>query len=119
MKQVVIFLFFFLILFPSCSSGEMKFDKAKWEIREDAGLPSSYRKKMLNDLTTNYKLVGIKYSQLVDFLGEPNLKDSISLGYDIVIDFGHDIDPVYIKTLKFSFSKDSVISSFKIVEWEK
>ncbi len=119
MKHVLIFLFFFLILFPSCNSREMKFDKTKWEIREDVGLPSSYRKKMLKDLTTNYKLVGIKYSQLVDFLGEPNLKDSISLGYDIIIDFGNDIDPVNIKTLEFSFSKDSVISSFKIVEWKK
>lgn len=97
----------------------MKFDKTKWGYREDAGQPSSYRKKMLKDLTTNYKLIGIKYSQLVNFLGEPNLNDSTSLGYDIDIDFGHDIDPVYIKTLKFSFSKDSVITSFKIVELKK
>jgi len=119
MKQVGIFLIFLMTLISSCSSREMKFDKTKWRYREDAGQPSSYRKRMLKDLTTNYKLTGIKYSQLIEFLGEPNLQDSTSLGYDIVIDYGHDIDPVYIKTLKFTFSEDSTITSFKVNEWKK
>ena len=68
------------------------------------------RQKMLTDLTTNYKLTGLKYSQLIDLLGIPDSKDSSSLSYKIIVDYGNDIDPVYAKNLDFTFSKDSVIT---------
>ena len=74
---------------------------------------------MLTDLTTNYKLTGLKYSQLIDLLGIPDSKDSSSLSYKIIVDYGNDIDPVYAKNLDFTFSKDSVITSFNIDEWKK
>src|SRR5574338_1582103 len=122
MKIKKLFTYFsvlFVIVLFSCNAIEEKFDKAKWIQKEDAGQTSSYRKKMLKDLTSNYKLTGIKYSELIQLLGAPNLKDSSSLGYDIVIDYGHDIDPVYTKTLDFTFSKDSTITSFKVEEWKK
>ena len=74
---------------------------------------------MLKDLTTEHKLVGLKYSQLIELLGEPNFNDSSSLAYKIIEDYGHDIDPVYTKNLDFTFLKDSTITSFKVYEWKK
>jgi hypothetical protein len=98
---------------------QVKFDKDKWSEKNDVDFPSPYRKKMLNDLVTNYKLVGLSYTEIINLLGSPNFKDSSSLGYTIIVDYGHDIDPVYSKTLDFTFGKDSIIKSFKINEWKK
>jgi hypothetical protein len=78
-----------------------------------------YRPKMLTDLTTNYKLKGLKYSELIELLGIPDSKDSSSLSYKIIVDYGHDIDPVYTKDLDFTFSKDSIITAVKVNEWKK
>ncbi len=107
-----------LILF-SCNKKEIKFDKSKWNEQTDPLFPSTYRLKMLNDLTSNYKLVGLKYSQLIGLLGVPDNQDKITSSYNIVLDYGGDIDPVYIKELDFIFSKDSVITSFKVHEWKR
>ena len=110
-------LFFFI---PSCNSiQQIKFDKVKWNERTDPAFPPPYRSKMLKDLTTEHKLVGLKYSQLIELLGEPNFNDSSSLAYKIIEDYGHDIDPVYTKNLDFTFLKDSTITSFKVYEWKK
>jgi hypothetical protein len=108
-----------VLLLSSCNNKEIKFDKSKWNEQTDPLFPSSYRLKMLTDLTSNYKLVGFTYSQLIELLGMPDNKDSSSLSYKIVVDYGHDIDPVYTKNLDFIFSKDSVITSFKVDEWKK
>jgi len=113
--QFVALIFFLL----SCSNKQIKFDKNKWNEQTDPLFPSSYRPKMLTDLTSNYKLAGFKYSQLIELLGIPDNKDSSSLSYKIVVDYGHDIDPVYTKNLDFIFSKDSIITSVKVNEWKK
>ena len=34
-------------------------------------------------------------------------------------DYENDIDPVYTKDLTFTFSRDSIITTFKLVEWKK
>ncbi len=39
--------------------------------------------------------------------------------YDIDIDYGSDIDPVYSKTLTFQFDKDSIVKTFEVKEWNK
>ena|ERR1700694_2529625 len=123
MKQIKFFfsLLIATILAISCSnsSKEIKFDKSKWNEQTDPLFPSTYRSKMITDLTTNHKLVGLKYDQLIQLLGIPDNKDSNSLSYKIIVDYGHDIDPVYTKDLDFTFSKDSVITSYKVNEWKK
>ncbi|MCC7514190.1 MAG: hypothetical protein IT212_05825 [Bacteroidia bacterium] len=110
-----------LSFFFACNNGnrQVKFDKNKWNDQADPLFPSVYRSKMLTDLTTNYKLKGLKYSELIELLGIPDSKDSSSLSYKIVVDYKHDIDPVYTKDLDFTFSKDSIITSFQINEWKK
>ena len=80
-----------------------------------------YRKSMLKDLTDNHKITGLSYGQLINLIGEPD-KTSINnnsiIYYDIITDYGHDIDPIFTKTLKISLTKDSTVKNFKIEEWK-
>lgn len=125
MKQLQFFyiaiLFIGLSFLLACNNEnrQMKFDKNKWNEQADPLFPSSYRSKMITDLVTNYKLKGLKYFELTELLGVPDFKDSSSLSYKIEVDYKHDIDPVYTKDLDFTFSKDSIITSFKVNEWKK
>ena len=111
----LMFIIFTLLLF-SCNNNE-KFDSNKWSTKDDMVYP--YRNSMLKDLTTNHKLIGLKNYQLINLLCRPNYKDETSLAYITLEDYGSDIDPVYTKNLDFTFSKDSIITSFKIDEWKK
>ncbi|WP_152530828.1 hypothetical protein [Sediminibacterium sp. C3] len=110
------------VILLSCNGDkrQIKFDKNKWGEQADPLFPSPYRSRMLTDLTMNYNLKGLKYSKLTELLGVPDIKDSSSLTYRILIDYKQDIDPVYTKDLKIFFSKDdSVITSFTVSEWKK
>jgi len=74
---------------------------------------------MLEDIIHNKKFIGLNYRQLIDSLGEPNgIEDSL-IYYDIVTDYGMDIDPVYSKDLVLTFDGDSVIRAMEIREWKK
>jgi len=97
----------------------MKFDKKIWDQASEDGIPPPCRDKMLKDLTSNKKLVGLTYNELIQLLGTPDFKDSTTVSYGIIIDYKRDIDPVYIKNLCFYLSGDSVATSFKTEEWEK
>ncbi|QJD96109.1 hypothetical protein HH214_09590 [Mucilaginibacter robiniae] len=97
----------------------MKFDKSKWNEQQDPLFPSSYRPEMFKDLTTNNKLVGMNYNQLIAKLGTPDNKGGGLISYKIMVEYGGGIDPVYTKELRFAVSKDSLISSYKVVEWRK
>eukprot|EP01133_Synstelium_polycarpum_P009293 gene9293-10898_t len=108
---------FILILLASCT-GKVKFDKNKWDESIDPAFPSDFRDKMLPDLITNHKLIGLTCAQLVEKLGQPNNKENNTMSYNIIVDYGYDIDPVHVKHLTFSYSKDSLIRSYKITEWK-
>ena len=115
MTNIKYIIIVFVIILLGCNQ-QIKFDKDKWV--EGGNMEFPNRNRMLEDLTTNYKLVGIKYPELINLLGEPQYNDSASLGY--VIEIHYDvIDPDYSKTLNFNFNKDSVITSFKVEEWKK
>ena len=90
--------------------------------RDDLGLYPS-RDKMLNDLLENYKIKDIPYSELIKLIGNPEYIDTtnskVTLQYNILTDFGHDIDPVHTKTLEIELQTDSVVKDFKINEWKK
>lgn len=107
------------VTLSSCLSNQMRFNKVAWNTSDDPAFPPPNRDKMLNDLITNHKLTGLKYTQLIDTLGNPDIRDEYKIGYRIIEDYGSDIDPVYSKDLVFYFSKDSIITSFKINEWKK
>ncbi|CCG52951.1 Probable lipoprotein precursor [Flavobacterium indicum GPTSA100-9 = DSM 17447] len=103
----------------SCKN-DMKFEKSGWNQKGDL---NSYknRENMLEDLTNNHKLKGISYSKVIDLLGLPeNYSDEKfnTLSYNIVTEYGNDIDPVYIKILEIKLTKDSIVENYKIVEIE-
>lgn len=119
MKRPIITILTFCFLLTSCK-GNIPFDKAGWTIQGDLGLYPN-RDKMLDDLIKNQNLKGLTYRQLIDKIGEPEkneVGESNTIYYDIVTDYGHDIDPVYTKILEFKFDKDSIITDFKINETE-
>ncbi|MEO5942162.1 MAG: hypothetical protein ABIP30_02270 [Ferruginibacter sp.] len=109
-----------VIALTSCSN-DQKFEKAKWEEQGDLEI-YPHRKYMLNDLTSNYKLTGLTYNELINLIGEPENysgKEKDIVYYDIETNYGSDIDPVYTKTLQLKLTKDSTVESFIIMEWKK
>ena len=95
-----------------------KFDKARWDSKEDWDYP--YREAMVGDLIAHHHLKGLSYKQLIDSLGTPeSLTDIDGIYYQITMDFGSDIDPVHTKYLVFKLKKDSVVWDFTIREWKK
>lgn len=105
-----------LLMVVSCNQS-MKFDSVKWKTKDDMEYP--YREKMLVDLTKNNNLAGLHYTQLVELLGKPQFVDSTVMVYQVSIDYGRDIDPVYTKYLDLNLTNDSIVKSFKINEWKK
>ena len=39
------------------------------------------------------------------------------LTYNIITDYGSDIDPVYIKNLTFYLNRDAVVAGYEVKEW--
>jgi hypothetical protein len=103
-----------VFLFSTACKSEIKFDKNKWLQKDDIVYP--YRYQMLKDLTHNYQLIGIKYSDLITLLGIPEITDAQRVKYIIEEKYGSDIDPIYTKYLTINISKDSAISSYSIEE---
>ncbi len=115
MTTIKIFLVIFVSGLISCDNiTRMKFDKSGWNSKND--IVYDYRENMLLDLIENHKVTGLKYSDLIDLLGPPDSKDSVSISYQISIDYGT-IDPVAGKDFILRYNKDSIIESFKVNEW--
>jgi hypothetical protein len=112
---------FFLVLITlllfACTQHKT-FDKRGWQERGDLGLYPN-RSAMLKALTSHYRLKGLSYKQLVDSLGESEGFSDTKANtayYNIVTDYGKDIDPVYVKNLIITLDADSVVSSVGIEE---
>lgn len=118
-KMRLLFIISFLLSISSCKNDKLRFDKTKWDLREDPAFVSPYREKMIDDLVLNYKLTNIKYSELRQLLGAPEIIESSSVVYTISEYYGTDIDPVYSKSIEFKLSADSIITSYEIKEWKK
>jgi len=74
---------------------------------------------MLSDLTKNHKLKGLTKIELFNLLGPSDHIENNCIYYNIIIDYGSDIDPIYTKALKFNLAGDSVVNSFSVIEWKK
>jgi hypothetical protein len=110
---------FIILSWLGCQNiGHEKFDKSKWQTKDDMEYP--HRDKMLKDLTTNYKWVGLHKDEVISMLGKPNYGDSSYMGYNVLEKYGWtDIDPVYTKDFVIQLTKDSTVKSVKVNEWEK
>jgi hypothetical protein len=122
MKKQFIFLSLILLSF-SCGTAngtEQKFDKTRWaEVADLMTFPN--RKYMIEDFAKNYHLKGKKYGEIIELLGQPQseLDSNLNVFYNVDIDYGADIDPVYSKTLMLQFDRDTVVNEFKVDVWKK
>lgn len=119
---ILLIILFILItsLLNSCVSKSPKFDKIKWNEREDGFY--LFRENMVEDLTKKYLKKGTKYERIIFLLGQPqNLNDEVekTISYELMADFGWDIDPIEVKTLKIKISKDSTLLNYRIEHWKK
>lgn len=85
--KFVICLISFLSLICGCNNkkadanSQLKFDKVKWQTKEDEAYP--YRNKMLDDLIDSVNLKGIQYDSLINILGQPDRVNDGHLYYNI------------------------------------
>jgi hypothetical protein len=108
MKTIVPILFLLAGIIAGCSN-EMAFDREKWLVVDDLMYP--YRERMVADLLKRYPLKGLTYSQVVDLLGKPEGGEPLYPFYTIRVEYGTNIDPVYVKNLELSLD-----ASAKVVE---
>ncbi|WP_269240606.1 hypothetical protein [Flavobacterium limnophilum] len=63
----------------------------------------------------------MKYKELIEMLGNPenyeNLKPN-TIAYEIMTDYGSNIDPVEGKDLYMILNKDSTLIDFKLKHWK-
>ena len=107
-----------LVLALASCDNQMAFDKKAWRTKDDI-FPRKCRERMIEDLTKNYKLIGLKNSELTKLLGTPDREQDLNIEYYLAIDYGSDIDPISTKTLSFSLNSDSRVKDYQIEEWNK
>jgi len=78
---------------------------------------------MVQDLIGKHQLIGLTTRQVRDLLGDA---DHTELGekpncvtYQVLLDFGWDIDPVHTKDLVLEFNEDSIVTKVDLLEWKK
>ena len=121
-RKAIRFLVLGLLLMLGCQyqPEQVPFERNGWLEKVD-GIIYPNRERMLNDLLTRHKLIGLTTQELRNLLGpydtwhseQPDL-----VCYTIDTYMGT-IDPVYIKTLLFAISHDSVVVDARIHVWEK
>ena len=122
MNNLKIYFYFSILclILISCEN-DIKFNKTGWLKKGDLNsFPN--REKMLNDLMKNYKIKDLKYSELINLLGKPEIRttsESISAVYNIKTEYGNDIDPVYVQELNISLNADSVTQNCTLTNWKK
>ena len=107
-----------IVLLNSCGKAQMKFEKEKWNEREDMFYAN--REKMVADLMNNHLKKGMTSKAVKNLLGSSDNYENIpknTIIYEIAVDYGWNIDPEKGKTLYIEFEKDSVIKDFKLKEW--
>jgi len=119
LKQLKKVLYFsVLIIFLSCNN--KKFTKELWNKQDDLH-EYPYRKDIIDDLLSNYRLKGLSYDKLIDIIGLHDDKIIMGTANEIYypIETKYEIlgiDPIYIKLLAIKLTKDSVVESYKIIE---
>ncbi len=108
-----------LIQLSSCGVKEMEFEKSKWNERFDGFY--EYRENMVQDLMENHLEKGMELKRVIELLGEPgnyqNKKEN-EITYEIMVDYGWNIDPMEGKELYIEFDKDSTVTDFKLKHWK-
>ncbi len=107
-------------IFLACNT-DKPFDKTQWIVKSDLG-EYPHRNSMIKDLTSNFKITGLSYKELIDLIGEPEMNivgEKNQICYKVLTEYGSDIDPISSKTLIIKLNNDSTIADFKVDEWRK
>ena len=113
------FLILFVFLLFSCGIGDKKFDKTTWNEKNDIFFAN--REKMVKDLMENHLKKGMTYEEVIDLLGQAeNYQDDPpnTICYEIMVDYGWNIDPQKGKTLYIEFSRDSTLKNVRLEKWK-
>lgn len=97
----------------------MEFDKSKWNERFDGFY--EYRENMVQDLMENHLEKGMELKKVFELLGEPGNyqnQEEKEIIYEIMEDYGWNIDPMETKELYIKFDKDSIVTQFKLKHWK-
>ncbi|WP_100616387.1 hypothetical protein [Confluentibacter citreus] len=107
------------LLLLNCGKKEIEFDQEKWSENFDGIY--KHRENMVKDLMQNHLKKGIEYKKIIELLGEPenyHNKKANEIIYEIMVDYGWNIDPVKGKKLHLEFDKDSIITSIELEHWK-
>jgi hypothetical protein len=104
----------------SCKDNDMLFDKTGWNAPGDGSPCPVLREKMLNDLLNNHKLIGLTYRQIISKLGNLDNHEQTPSGiirYEITTEYTMG-DIVHIKALDLYYNRDSIVTSWKLVNYD-
>jgi hypothetical protein len=104
-----------LIYVSGCERKE-QFDSVAWA-EGSRGFGYPHRSAMINDLTKRYGLIGWSKDSVVSLLGAPDFIEDQELVYNMVVDYGWDIDPVYVKNFVLTLNEDSTVLTTRTKEW--
>jgi len=75
---------------------------------------------MITDLMKNHLKKGMSYSEIIDLIGKPNNYNNLkpkTIGYEVSVEYGWNIDPIRSKVLIIKLSEDSTIIDIKLEKW--
>lgn len=106
-----------IVFLSSCSDNQIPFQKSGWMEKKD--FLYTKRSLMMDDLTGNHKLTGIKTNALFELLGPPDNGDERKFSYTIVVELGNESKSTYLKSLIFEVGADSVVQSYRVEEFQQ
>lgn len=107
------------LLIISCGIEEKKFDKLKWNDKEDGFYLN--RESVINDVMENHLRKKMTYQEIIKLLGEPAKygdSEPNTMVYEIMVDYGWNIDPMEGNDLYIELSKDSTLVNYKLEQWK-